>query len=326
MESKAHDSRILLNELKCSTPSVMEDFRELLIPNAIKSLFLFILDWFLILISVFVITELSTLWLPISVLLIGSRQRALSNLTHESSHRNLFINKRIGDLIGNWLAAYPMFDSVESYRNKHKQHHKFLGHKVNDPDYKSHLKYGYDDYEHEKYNKIKKFLLILLNKNAIKDSFWASFFNPQLILQFIIWFVSFFLLLKNLMGFDFAVNFIFLWFFSKATTYHLIRICAEFLDHSGLRPQNGIFSYTRNITTPSLIGFLIHPHFDNYHLVHHLVPSSPCYNLKKLHFLFIENTTVYKEKSHNCQGYILNHHSAFRCWLSNHNSHSVTKL
>ncbi len=45
-------------------------------------------------------------------------------LMHEAAHKLLFSNKRMNDLIGTWLIAYPAFSPIGIYRRSHFAHHR----------------------------------------------------------------------------------------------------------------------------------------------------------------------------------------------------------
>ncbi|MED5260770.1 MAG: fatty acid desaturase, partial [Myxococcota bacterium] len=68
-----------------------------------------------------------------AVFLIGARQLGLAVLMHEASHRSLLSDRRINDLVGNWLCAYPIWSDLFPYRPYHLQHHARTG-SPEDPD------------------------------------------------------------------------------------------------------------------------------------------------------------------------------------------------
>ena len=45
-------------------------------------------------------------------------------LGHEAAHRLLFTNKRVNDVVGKWLVAYPAFVAIDAYRRAHMAHHR----------------------------------------------------------------------------------------------------------------------------------------------------------------------------------------------------------
>jgi fatty acid desaturase len=57
-------------------------------------------------------------------LLMGRSFARFSILAHEAAHRLLFSNRRLNDVVGAWLVAYPAFVPLEVYRRGHMAHHK----------------------------------------------------------------------------------------------------------------------------------------------------------------------------------------------------------
>ena len=120
------------------------DFRALNKVSISKSLTAYLMDYLWIAAAIALFTKSSYL-IFFSLLIIGSRQRALSNLTHDGSHGNLFGSSDLADALVNLLGGFLMFDTVESYRKDHSSHHRHLGSLQNDPDSKTHLEYGFND-------------------------------------------------------------------------------------------------------------------------------------------------------------------------------------
>jgi fatty acid desaturase len=65
------------------------------------------------------------LWLPL-ICFIGSRANALNVQVHEGSHGLLADDRRVNDLLCNWLAAYPTLYDVDMYAAVHVHHHNYL--------------------------------------------------------------------------------------------------------------------------------------------------------------------------------------------------------
>lgn len=57
-------------------------------------------------------------------LLMGRGHCLLNILGHEAAHRLLFSRKRLNDLVGRWMLAYPSFNAFDLYRRAHMAHHK----------------------------------------------------------------------------------------------------------------------------------------------------------------------------------------------------------
>lgn len=56
--------------------------------------------------------------------LMGRSFARFAILGHEAAHRLLFSNRKLNDLVGAWLVAYPAFVPIEAYRRGHMAHHK----------------------------------------------------------------------------------------------------------------------------------------------------------------------------------------------------------
>jgi fatty acid desaturase len=73
-------------------------------------------------------------WLiPLSVMIIGTRQLGLAILMHEAAHGGLSRNLRLNDFLGHWLCAVPVGASLNNYRPYHLSHHRFAQ-QAEDPD------------------------------------------------------------------------------------------------------------------------------------------------------------------------------------------------
>ena len=69
-------------------------------------------------------------WLiPLSVMVIGTRQLGLAILMHDAAHGLLHPNRRINDVVGLWLCSSTLRD----YRPYHLQHHRYVQ-QAEDPD------------------------------------------------------------------------------------------------------------------------------------------------------------------------------------------------
>ncbi len=289
-------------------------------PGAFRSIVAFLADWAWIALSTVCVNKAGMVLVPLACLVIGSRQRALSNLIHDASHGNLFKSRRANDWATNCLAGYPLLETVRRYRESHHAHHHSLGDMGLDPDARSHLRYGYSGYDEAKatpgQTALGIYFHLLLNRAAWRDSVLGSV--QSLTLQEKLQTTLFWIALVSVMALAFGKNgpgtsatFVILWWASRATTYHAIRILAEFLDHTGLRPGS-IFGFTRNLPHGTLIAWFLHPHEDTYHLLHHLIPNLPHHALPKAHTLCVKEERY--RNAHHCDSYIWGGHSAWLCW------------
>ena len=266
---------------------------------------------------------LGTYATPFSLLILGSRQRALSNFVHDAAHGNLARSRKLNDWLGNGVAGYPMGETVASYRKSHGSHHRHLGQPTHDPDLRKHEITGFDDHRPPSNRGVLTWLKLLFNQEAWIQSMLGDF--PKLDWPSRMRVLSFWLLLCSSLYFlldgGAVLQFTGLWLIARATTYHAIRVVAEFLDHSGLRPGT-IIGYTRNMPATSPLSRVFHPLCDTFHLAHHLFPKTPHYKLARLHALLID-LDIY-QPAHQCDGYFLGEHPAFKCWSSCNPSRSTT--
>ena len=56
--------------------------------------------------------------------LMGPMHARFAILMHEAAHRLLFTNKRVNDVVGKWLIAYPALVPISIYRRSHFAHHR----------------------------------------------------------------------------------------------------------------------------------------------------------------------------------------------------------
>jgi fatty acid desaturase len=61
---------------------------------------------------------------PVAFVLVSRGFVLLSILAHEAAHRLLFANRRLNDLVGAWLLAYPALLPITVYRRAHMAHHR----------------------------------------------------------------------------------------------------------------------------------------------------------------------------------------------------------
>jgi fatty acid desaturase len=232
----------------------------------------------------------------VAVLVIGGRMHALLIIMHDASHLRLVHDRVWNDRLANWLCAYPALVSVESYRKEHLQHHFFVNSerdpnwitKKDDPEWvfpqtkgalallfakefvgfgllrmiRYQLNYGkHEKSIAEKKSKGKAKLVERLGYYALlaaaltASGGWATFA--------LFWVVPLFSVLPAILR---------------------ARILAE---HHGI-PRTNDLTHSRNYMVTPLERFFIAPHDIHLHIVHHLFPAIPCYNVARAHALLRE--------------------------------------
>ena len=177
--------------------------------------------------------------LPLALIVVGNRQRALGNLLHDAAHGNCCRNRRFADALARWLLFRPMCSSVEIYRREHFAHHRLLGVSGHDV-----------DLIHSERDMGRPWLVLLWRHAASRQNWIASIFahlpragRRELGLIVGLWGAALLALsglIQPLAGLEFAA----LWWLARATTFHLITTFREISDHVGLKPGNpdGLFA------------------------------------------------------------------------------------
>ncbi|KAL8719513.1 MAG: hypothetical protein Q9225_003480 [Loekoesia sp. 1 TL-2023] len=293
--------------LKWETPSGMPTFRYLssytgcsmhhadsLPSNIVR-------DWGIILAS----TQLyiyypSTVSFVAAIFFISWGQRGLSNLAHDSVHRNLVAKKKWNDIIADTFLTPAFLTTAKLQREAHTAHHHYLG-TAADPDHGLNNETSLKHYREGK----------VVTNQSIFSVFLYDLFDFQLWYQGAIGsFTSapFFLtiwwtIVAILTGFlepsrttpiSIGTTFLFLFHFTRLTLSHIIYVLRETIDHSGLSPSS-ILDFTRSSPCCNIFQKFLQPHDDNYHLLHHLLPRIPMTRLHEAHLWLVENLEVYRD-------------------------------
>lgn len=252
----------------------------------------------------------SALWVPLALLLMGTRQRALGNRLHDASHGNMLPGREVNERVGTLLCALPMFEDYAQYRLEHLRHHAQLGMPGMDPD---HLELPPRAPGRPALGAWAIFSWFAFDLRMWRSSVLGMFHRvgarPRL--QMLAWWAGFLGLLALLAGAWGAASFALLWLASRATVYHLVKVFAEISDHTGLVPGSTL-GYTRNLPS-NWLSFFMHPHHDNFHLTHHLFPRIPLAQLPRIHEMLME-VSLYRQ-AHHCESYFLGEGSVVRSWI-----------
>lgn len=277
--------------------------------NPIRPLFDVVIDWTIILCSVHAVVLLSYWLVPVAVLVVANRQRALGNILHDAGHRNLWRDKRRNDLMARALVAPLLFASLSGYREAHFRHHLALGDVAGDPDL-----LPIPDQPPRHWS--ASFVRHLMSWPAWLGSFAGHFVAREVRcaskLFIIAWWVVALALLVMSAGVEFTGAFVVLWLLARATIFHMITTFREMCDHFGLRP-GGVFSFTRDMACHGFWRQLIHPRNNGYHLTHHLLPAIPYYRLPEAQRLF-RQMPAYEAKARVCHAYFVGNGAVTRAW------------
>ena len=269
------------------------------------------LNWLIIGSSAFLSATFSHPVLYIlTVLIIGARMHALTILMHDAAHFRFLKNRTWSDRITNLTSMYPLFSSIESYRQNHLRHHRHLN-TDDDPDW--FVKLGRKEFTFPKTR--REFLLIILSYftliQGLKDALWfLKRFSPKSqptakkskknsYVRLGFYLVLFFSLTFMAGGWKIYALYWVVPYFSTFFMFQYIRSVAE---HFGELGYDHALTSTRTIKVNPVERFLLAPHNVSYHLEHHLYPGVPFYHLPQLHQLLMKSE-VYQEKAHITLGF-----------------------
>jgi fatty acid desaturase len=255
--------------------------------------------------AIYLTLGVSCWFYPISLLLIGSTQRAFTNLLHEATHTTLASTRWLNYLGGTLLSGHLVFHMFVPYKHSHiANHHPFLGNEHRDPDYRFHLECGlYRGGESMRKFAFNNVVLALLGFRSLGYMRYVArdriFFKPQdrmigtplsiraeRCMLVGLWAV----ILTAFVWLGWLPYLIAFWFVPLLTVAIAAGWLIELAEHYPLPEcERAPLLLTRNRHGWWLEQFLLGRHDDNYHLVHHLRPAIPFYNMKKAHAILLED-------------------------------------
>ncbi|MEM7135618.1 MAG: fatty acid desaturase family protein [Myxococcota bacterium] len=256
-------------------------------------------DYGMIAASMALVAYVPNVWtVLLALVVIGTRQLGLAVILHEASHRTLFNNRKLNDWVGNWLAAYPIYISMDMYRPHHLDHH---GKTWGDTDPDRELA---DGFPVSKASMARKVLRDLLGVTGLKQLIGTSYVAYRVIRRqevgqgtlpmrldrdrVIRMVVGTVVTNAVLFGVLWALGhplLYLLWFGAWLTTNKLVVRLRSMAEHSAVpSPHPGDpFGNTRTTLTSWWERVLLAPHHVGYHLEHHLVITIPYYKLPRFH-------------------------------------------
>jgi fatty acid desaturase len=239
----------------------------------------------------------------VALVVIGTRQLGLAIVFHEAAHRTLFNNRKLNDWAGNWLAAYPIYLSLDMYRPHHLDHHgKTWG--DTDPD-----RILADGFPVSRMSMTRKVLRDMLGITGLKQLIGTSYVaykvirgeevNPgtlplrldrgRVIKMLIGTFVTNGILFGVLWALGHPMLYL-LWFGAWLTTHKLVVRLRSMAEHSVVPapdPEDP-FGNTRTTLTRWWERAFVAPHNVGFHLEHHLVITVPQHKLGRFHQMLEE--------------------------------------
>lgn len=250
---------------------------------------------------------------PLTVIIIGSRLGALSNLAHEAGHKRLAKNRTLNYLLGTFFTGYLVLQEFHAYVDMHvKRHHINFGSKKSDPDYCYHIEEGlYGKYTKDVFLKKYIYKPLLLNGliNYVKHILVSRGPNYQAYKFYFYFMYAYLGIIFSLLLYLKYVKYLFLfWLIPYFTVFQLIGWFIDIAEHFPLMNNKIDIQMSRNRFSHPIEAFFFNAHNENYHLVHHLRPAIPFWNLPKAHKILMEDSD-YADANRNVGGIFLSSNS-----------------
>ncbi|GLZ38103.1 fatty acid desaturase family protein [Actinokineospora sp. NBRC 105648] len=280
-------------------PHIRKQVRALCEPDDYHGALGLLFDYAVVAVSIYLCVGVSYWFYPVSLLLIGSTQRAMVNILHESSHKVLARNGKLNVALGTVFSGHLVFHMYNPYRSSHIGfHHRYLGDPDKDPDYGFHRECGiYDPDSSNRSFFLRNILFAVLGLRTLEYVRYVVqdrllFRQDQVAVSMPIslraerWVLGglWAVIIGVCAAFGFLPELLLFWFVPMFTTAVTIGWLSELAEHYPLPESEGKqILMTRNRHGWAVERFLLGRHNDNYHLVHHLNTGVPFWNMKKAH-------------------------------------------
>jgi fatty acid desaturase len=227
----------------------------------------------------------------LAALLIARSQLALAVLMHESAHGLLLRGPPANDLIGQWLAAGPLFLSLRTYRAGHLKHHlQPMQH--DDPIV---AVFGLGDYPLPRGKLVRRLLADLCGVGYCLSALRFARGDYRAVMpkvdksprqalgEVCSMLVGNGLLFGVLAWSGHPWLYLGLWLLPAITLLPLLGRVRAIMEHAGLPAADDQSRNARSIVRPNAQTFLFGPHAIHYHIEHHLYVRVPFYHLRGLH-------------------------------------------
>lgn len=246
-----------------------------------------------------------------ALFLLGGRLLGLAILAHEASHRTLFRNANLNDLVGDWLCAAPVYLDLEKYRRHHAQHHVHTG---TEKDVDLPLIEGFPT---SRSSMLRKFLRDISGQTGIKSLIGFAMMNAEMIKwnvtgvvewlpsaknkapeKFRLWLINsrrtllfhgLFAALVSLAGHPelYAI-----WWAGYLFAYPFCLRVRAIAEHAVTERTGDMLKNTRTTRAGLISRALFAPFNVNYHIEHHALVSVPFWQLPALHALLQQHRVL----------------------------------
>ncbi|MGN6084155.1 fatty acid desaturase family protein [Trinickia sp.] len=242
--------------------------------------------------------------MPISVLIIifvGTRFRAINNMSHECCHSTYATSKSVNDFFGHIFAIFEL-SSFRVVRLEHATHHQHLGDYDRDLDFKDLKRFEF----HKEITRsslkqhitnailcrhLREYLFVRLIDQT--EPLWAKCARTLVLIAVFVAFVFYPLSVSAFLIAPFL------------TTYRMHKYLTDYIDHGGLLNERVAMRKTRNfVLKNAILRYIFFPRTDCYHLVHHLFPFLSVESLPLTHRFLMRTVPAYAAMTHDADAQI----------------------
>ena len=220
----------------------------------------------------------------VAIVIMGRCGRALECMVHEASHRNWQRQGRWNDLLANVLAGFPTASQVGEYRRSHMVHHARLG-SDDDPDIQR-----YEQFDLEAMTGLSGWQLVkgVVRRLPAYNWSWYTTIGTSAVTLLLsgAWYAVVIgaVALASDLSFGLVVWAHFLAGFGLALP--VIRMLGEAGEHRYLAGDTAFNATISNLGWAH--RWIIHPHGDGHHSLHHLWSSVPHHQIRRMHQTLVE--------------------------------------
>lgn len=213
-------------------------------------------------------------------LLMGSVFARFGIMNHEAAHRLLFSNRRVNDLVGQWLFGLLSFGSgSDAYRRAHAAHHRDeFG--PNEPDFMLYARYPIP--KDSWHRKLRRDAFFVSGAKNFK-SFFRSFRSTQTVQYGLRTIGGQLLVFLPLLAIGRPELWVFLWLMPYMTVWRVFNRLRAVAEHAGLERSDDRRYTTHQVRQSLFARFWFVPFNTGWHLAHHVDSGVPFRNLPRLH-------------------------------------------